>query len=169
MAGICNTASNVDGIQAAGIANQSGGFARVQAGGIANVARNLDGAQLAGIANVAGYVKGVQVAGIVNLCDSIDGLPVALISIVRHGGYRKWEAWGSEAFQANLSYKIGVNALYTIISLGYKTGERDNNMGLGMGLGSQRALGSNSSLDLEGHVYHISRNLYMNEDRNNFV
>lgn len=162
-AGISNVSGNTEGCQLAGITNISGD-ANVQIGGIGNIAGSVDGIQIGGIYNVAGYIEGVQLAGIINICDSINGVPLALVSIVRKNGYRRWDIWGSEAFYMNVSYKIGIRQLYTIISLGYKPGDQHNNTGLGLGLGSNTSLGKRSSIDVEAHMYHISRYLWMKED-----
>lgn len=161
--GILNISGNTKGCQAAGIANISGN-SNAQIGGIGNVSTSVKGIQIGGIYNIAGYVNGVQLAGIINICDSIDGVPLAMISIVRKNGYRRLDIWGSEAFYINVSYKIGIRDLYTIFSLGYKPGDRYNNTGLGVGLGSNAPLGSRSSVEMEAHMYHISRYLWMKED-----
>ncbi len=162
-AGISNVAGSTEGCQIAGIANISGD-ANVQAAGIGNISGSVDGVQIGGIFNVAGYVKGVQLAGIINICDSIDGVPLAMISIVGKNGYRRWDIWGSEAFYVNVSYKIGIRQLYTIFSLGYKAGDLHNNTGFGMGLGTNIPFREKSSIDVEAHMYQISRYLWMEED-----
>ena len=162
--GIMNTANDVDGAQIAGITNIASGADALQLAGIGNMAADVKGAQIGGIFNVAGYVKGFQLAGIVNICDSIDGVPLALVSIVGKNGYRRWDIWGSEAFNINVSYKIGIRGLYTIFTLGYKPGDRDNNTGLGVGLGSNMMLGRRSGIDVEASFYHISRYLWMKEE-----
>jgi len=178
LAGITNIAESIDGLQAAGISNVAGstegcqiaGIANiaeksnVQVAGIGNISGSIDGVQIGGIYNVAGDVKGIQLAGIINICDSIEGVPLALISIVRKNGYRRWDIWGSEAFYINVSYKIGIRQLYTIISLGYKPGDRHNNTGFGLGLGTNMPIGQKSSIDFEAHIYQISRFLWMEED-----
>jgi hypothetical protein len=163
-AGIVNISGDADACQIAGITNVAAGGSKVQVGGIGNMAMEVEGIQIGGIFNVAGTVKGVQLAGIINICDSIDGVPIALVSIVRKNGYRRFEIWGSEAFYMNISYKIGIRQLYSILSLGYKTGDRHNNAGLGVGLGTTMQLAGKNSLDLEGHMYHINRFLWMNEE-----
>ena len=181
LAGISNVAESIDGLQTAGISNVSGsirgcqlagianisGNSNVQVAGIVNIADSVDGVQIGGIYNVAGNVKGVQLAGILNICDSIDGVPLALISIVRKNGYRKFDIWGSEAFYMNISYKIGIRELYSIISLGYRPGDIENNTGFGLGLGTNMQIGRRSGIDVEAHMYHISRYLWM--ERNNFL
>ena len=162
-AGISNIAGTTEGCQIAGIANISGD-ANVQLAGIGNISGSVNGIQIGGIYNVAGYVKGVQLAGIINICDSIDGVPLALVSIVRKNGYRRWDIWTSEAFYVNVSFKIGIRELYTILSLGYRPGNLHNNTGLGVGLGTNMPLWKRSDIDVEAHMYQISRFLWMEED-----
>jgi hypothetical protein len=48
--------------------------------------------------------------------------------------------------------------------LGYKPGDRHNNTGLGVGLGSNTPIAKRSSVEVEAHMYHISRYLWMKED-----
>lgn len=162
-AGIMNVSGNTEGCQIGGIINVSDD-ANAQLAGIGNIADSVNGVQIGGIFNVAGYVKGVQLAGIINICDSIDGIPLAMISIVGKNGYRRWDVWGSEAFYFNVSYKIGIRQLYSIFSLGYKTGNLDNNMGFGWGLGTNVPFTEKSSIDVEAHMYQINRYFWMNED-----
>ena len=166
VAGISNLAGgDMRGIQAAGISNVAGKYSKgIQLGGIGNVANDIKGLQVGGIFNVADNVKGVQLAGIINICDSIDGVPIALISIVGKNGYRALDVWTSAAFPVNLTYKIGIRPFYTMFSLGYRPGNEDNNMGVGFGVGTSRPFMKRSSLELEAHMYHINRYLWMNED-----
>jgi hypothetical protein len=101
---------------------------------------------------------------VINICDSIDGVPVALLSIVRKNGYRRFEIWSSEVFYMNLSYKIGIRELYSIITLAYRPGNLHNNTGFGLGLGSNMQLVGRNSLDIEGHICHINHYLWIDEE-----
>ena len=112
--------------------------------------------QASGFLNVAEKVKGIQIAGFLNICDSIDGIPIAPISIVKKGGYQKFEFWGNETFYMNTSFRIGVPKFYTIFTLGYRPGFSDFNWGLGFGAGTSFAIAQDHSIDLEAHVYHIN-------------
>jgi hypothetical protein len=163
-AGIVNLTGNADACQVAGIANLSDEKASVQIAGVGNVAQEVEGIQIGGVFNVATTVKGVQLAGVINICDSIDGVPLALISIVRKNGYRRFDVWGSEALYLNLTYKIGIREIYSILSIGYKTGNRHNNTGLGVGLGTNMKLNNYNSIDLEAYFFQISNYLWMNEE-----
>jgi hypothetical protein len=164
VAGVVNLSGNSNACQIAGVSNLTAGKGVFQIAGVGNIAGDVEGIQIGGVFNAAGTVKGVQLAGVINICDSIDGVPIALISIVKKNGYRRFELWGSEAFYMNFSYKIGIRELYSIISIGYKTGERHNNTGLGFGLGTEMQLNRFNSIDLEGYFYQISHYLWMNED-----
>jgi hypothetical protein len=153
-AGFVNVAGTFEhGVQGAGFGNVAGGgTVNLQGAGFFNVADEVNGAQLAGFFNRAGYVKGLQAAGFLNVCDSIDGVPIALISIVRKNGYRSLEIAASETQYAELSFRIGIDKLYTIYSFGKPFGETSRWM-YGGGLGTTIGLGVNSALNLEAMAY----------------
>ncbi len=119
-AGFLNASNGSNrGAQVAGFGNISGsGKVNLQASGFFNVADEVAGGQAAGFFNRAGYVHGLQVAGFLNVCDSIDGLPLALISIVKYNGYRKFEVSASETEYVSMAFKMGVEKLYTIYKFG---------------------------------------------------
>jgi hypothetical protein len=141
------------GVQAAGFGNVSGGEnTHFQGAGFFNVAEEVNGAQVAGFINVAGKVKGTQLAGFLNICDSIDGAPLALISVVKKNGYRKFEFTVSEVQYANLAFKMGVGQLYNIYSFGKPFGPGSRWM-FGSGLGTEMGLTEKMMLNIEGTVH----------------
>lgn len=153
-AGFINVAGkSKKGVQVAGFGNVAGeGITNFQGAGFFNVAEQVNGAQLAGFINVAGDVKGFQGAGFLNVCDSIDGVPLAFISVVKQNGYRKVGFTASEVQYANLSFKMGVQKLYTIYSFGKPMGPGSRWM-FGGGLGTELDLSGKTMLNIEGTVH----------------
>ena len=137
-AGFANVAGGMDyGFQGAGFGNFCGnGSVNFQGAGFMNVAGSVKGIQAAGFMNIAGYVKGVQAAGFINICDSIDGVPIGFINIVKKNGYHKIELAGSELMYASASWKMGVQKLYNIYTIGKPFGPA-NSFLLGWGFGSE--------------------------------
>lgn len=162
-AGFMNIARGFDdGIQAAGFANVAvEGKVNVQASGFINRADEVEGIQAAGFANVAGYVKGVQAAGFINVCDSIDGVPIGFINIVKHGGLRQLEFSASDARYFALTYKMGVDKLYTFYTLG-KAMSPSSRWLYGIGLGSRWELMENSAISIEASTM---SELYIGDSR----
>ncbi len=181
IAGFGNVSAGLEGAQVSGFGNlsekvvgfQGTGFMNIaketngaQAAGFMNIAEDLDGVQIAGFLNVANKVKGLQLAGFINICDSIDGIPIAPISIVRKGGYRRFEFWGNETFFLNTSFKIGIKDFYTVFTLGHKPGFSEFQWGFGFGAGKTIQTGEKNSLDLEAHVYNVYTDLWRSWEYN---
>jgi len=158
--GFINIAEETEGIQVAGFLNGADNFKGIQAAGFLNCADDFKGIQLAGFLNAANKVKGLQIAGFLNICDTIDGIPIAPLSIVKKGGYRRFEFWGNETFFMNTSFKIGVKQFYTIFSLGYKPVVSDYNTGVGFGAGTNIDITQNKSLDIDVNAYHINKYIW---------
>ena len=157
LAGFANiNDSYTEGFQGAGFMNISGKTEGAQVAGFMNVAEKFEGLQASGFINIADKMEGVQIAGFINICDSIDGIPIAPISIVKKNGYRRFEFSSNETFYLNTSFRIGVPQFHTIFTVAYKPGYSDFNWGLGFGAGISFAIADNHSVDLEGHVYHVS-------------
>jgi len=154
-AGFINVAGGFSqGVQAAGFGNVSGnGPVNLQAAGFFNVADSVQGLQAAGFINVAGTVEGVMAAGFINVCDSIDGVPIGFINIVRKNGYRSLELSVSETQYASVSFRMGVERLYTIYSFGKPFGPTDRWM-YGFGLGTQFGLGEKMFMNVEAMANH---------------
>jgi hypothetical protein len=157
VAGFGNLAEESEGVQVAGFMNISDDINGVQVAGFLNAASDIEGIQTAGFLNIARNVKGVQIAGFINICDTINGIALAPISIVKKGGYRRFEFWADETFFLNTSFKIGVKHFYTVYTLGFKPVNADFNTGIGFGVGTNIALTSDNSIDLEAHTYIVNR------------
>ena len=157
VAGFGNLAEESEGIQVAGFMNIAGDIKGIQVAGFLNTAGDIEGIQTGGFLNVASKVKGLQIAGFINICDTIDGIAVAPISIVKKGGYRRFEFWGNETFFMNTSFKIGVKHFYTVYTLGFRPVADDFNTGIGFGIGTNIELSPRKSVDLEAHTYIVNR------------
>jgi hypothetical protein len=109
----------------------------LQLGFVNTAVHKLNGAQIS-FFNIAKQLKGFQF-GFVNYAESIEnGMPIGFISIVRNGGYKAIELSISEISPINVSFKIGIEKLYTSIICSYnpmKSGIRDQIL-WGVGLGS---------------------------------
>lgn len=162
--GFGNIAEKSEGAQISGFMNITGDMKGVQVAGFLNRTANVEGVQGSGFLNVAEKVKGVQISGFINICDTIDGIPIAPLSIVKRGGYRRFEFWGNETFFMNASFKIGLRHFYTVFTLGFKPVESDFNTGIGFGAGTNIEFKKDKSIDIEAHSYIINR--YFWEDWN---
>ncbi len=136
----------VKGGQFAGFINTAEDIKGVQAAGFINTAKDVHGTQLAGFINKARKVKGVQI-GVINFADTVDGISLGIFNFVKHG-YRRLEFFGTEAFHANVAFKIGVPKFYTIIAGGAKFQE-DFTWGYGFGFGSQFNMSDSWKLSLD--------------------
>ncbi|MFA6127216.1 MAG: hypothetical protein WC699_07935 [Bacteroidales bacterium] len=150
-AGFINTALEVKGLQASGFINiadyaqgaQLSGFMNIsdevlgaQAAGFLNIADEVEGAQVSGFMNVAGNVRGTQV-GFINIADNYEsGVPIGFINIVKNG-YHAFEISGSEIWNLNVGYRLGVDRLYTQFMFGSRWDRHDNFWGFGVGIGSR--------------------------------
>ncbi|HVD97370.1 MAG TPA: STN domain-containing protein [Cytophagaceae bacterium] len=156
-AGFCNVDNgSVFGFQGAGFLNvcrdsitgmQVAGFANINSG-------DVKGVQAAGFINTAKKVKGVQL-GIINIADTIEGVPIGLLSIVRKGGYRRYDIYGTESLYGNFAFKIGVRRLYNIFTVGTQYKNDQFRFGTGYGLGTEFALGNRGVVNIEGVTMNI--------------
>ncbi|WP_338791595.1 FecR domain-containing protein [Bernardetia sp. MNP-M8] len=166
------------GFQGAGFANiVNGNVKGVQATGSMNIVKgNVEGAQITGGINIAKNVKGVQIGiinradtvrgsqiGIINIADSVTGVPIGLINFVKNG-YRSFDVSASEGFHTALSYNIGVNKFYQIVSAGIQTSNKMR-WGLGVGLGTRFPITKNKKTHagFELMAYHINEENWTNE------
>ena len=161
VSGLWNTAKHTNGMQVAGFGNiateQSNGG---QYAGFMNVAKDINGQQVAGGLNVAREVNGMQIGlinraknvrgiqiGIINIVDSIQGVPIDLFNIVRKNGYNKIEISAAETMHANLSFKFGARAMYSILEL---SGNRNlKTWSAGYGLGAFCPMGKVAGVNFE--------------------
>ena len=165
-AGFGNIAEQTEGVQISGFMNVTGDMTGVQVAGFLNRTSDIEGVQGGGFINIAEKVKGVQIAGFINICDTIDGIPIAPLSIVKKGGYRKFEFWGNETFFMNASFKIGLKYFYTAFTLGFNPVNSDFNTGIGFGVGTNIGLDKDKSIDIEAHSYAVNRYFWENWDYN---
>jgi hypothetical protein len=143
---------NFAGFQAGLVNNVGGNLKGFQAGFVNTVAEDTKGLQVAIVNSAVREVEGVQIGfvnvaarnmkglqvGLVNYAESINGAPIGLISIVKNGGYMAVEYFNSEYHNYNLSFKTGIDKLYTSIIVSYnQTYENTlNNFASGAGIGS---------------------------------
>jgi hypothetical protein len=94
-----------------------------------------------GFVNHTRRLKGVQL-GFINYVDSIEsGFPLGLWSVVKKGGYRSVELSVSEIAAVELSYRIGIERIYSVWEIFYNPQFRYG-LGLEFGIGSIIPLGS---------------------------
>jgi hypothetical protein len=141
-AGIFNHADTVY-FQAAGIANTAK-QTKCQIAGIANVAQESV-CQIAGIFNAT--KKGRFQMGLINVRDTADGVSLGLINIVKHGGVLEAGIEAGEFVHTALTFRSGVQRLYSIISVGCNYTEKL--WTVGAGLGTSFKLVGNLGLNLE--------------------
>jgi hypothetical protein len=96
--------------------------------------KNTQGSQLGFVNMTRGTVHGSQI-GFVNFADTITGAPIGFLSIVKKGGYHAFEVSTNEWYPVNLSFKIGIPKLYSIIQGSYND-RFDKRFALGYGFGS---------------------------------
>ena len=156
ISGIANINNGeLQGIQVAGISNvNNGDLSGVQVSGISNVVNgDVSGCQV-GLFNRSKHIKGFQF-GLINVANEFEqGVPLGLISFVKNG-YHAFEISTSDAIYANLSFKMGVDKLYTIYKIGYTMNEDDKYLTYGLGLGSKIELTDRFSLSIDGSSNHI--------------
>ncbi|WP_020529592.1 STN domain-containing protein [Flexithrix dorotheae] len=145
---------DVYGAQVAGFMNIAANNRGVQIAGFYNKTRDIKGSQI-GVLNMARNISGVQI-GVFNFADTIGGVPIGLLSIVKKGGYRKFEISGTETLNANIAYKIGVPRFYNIFSVGAQFNSNTLRQAAGAGFGTEFPIASSSfamNLDLMGHLF----------------
>ena len=142
-AGVANVSSKT-AFQAAGVVNVSYQRAAFQAAGVVNVAQESV-CQIAGVVNVT--KKGRFQMGVINVRDTADGVSLGLINIVKHGGILEAGIEAGEFVHTAVTFRSGVQRLYSIISVGYNY--TDNFWSVGYGLGTSFKLVGNLSLNLE--------------------
>ena len=141
-AGIGNIACKT-GAQFAGIVNTAE-QAPFQAAGIVNVAQESV-CQMAGIVNIT--KKGRFQLGLINVRDTVDGVSIGLINIVKKGGILEAGVEAGEFVHTALTFRSGVQRLYSIISVGYNYTQ--NFLSVGYGLGTSINLVGNLGMNIE--------------------
>jgi hypothetical protein len=184
IAGFSNvTNGSVKGTQVAGFMNYAHTDSKdIQIAGFSNTTKgNLIGAQVSGFSNVVtGDITGVQVSGFfnyakrvkgsqisfINVCDTIEnGVAIGFLSIVKKG-YRALEIGADETLYAQMSFKMGTEKFYNILSLGGS--QKSNNLvwGWGYGIGTLMNISPRINLNIDAVAYHINYNDWWTDDIN---
>lgn len=150
-AGFMNINQDVTGFQGSGFMNIAEDVKGVQASGFMNIAEDINGAQVTDFMNIAEDVKGAQVSGFMNIAKNVNGtqigfiniaddyekgVPIGFVSIVKNG-LHEFEIAGSELWNFNGGYRIGVNKLYTQFMIGSHWEKDAKFWGFGVGIGTR--------------------------------
>jgi hypothetical protein len=147
--GIVNMSEQTKGAQFAGIVNLSEKSEGAQFAGIANISREVSGASFGGVVNRTGTLRGVQF-GLVNVIDTIEnGISIALVNIVKKNFYDEWSLASADYLNVGLTYKMGIQKFYTILTAGANFME-DRLWAYGIGFGNRTAL--NRRFDFQPEV-----------------
>lgn len=159
LAGILNYSGNSHhATQLAGIINIAHqGSTSFQIAGITNFSQEVKGLQLAGIINLARQVKGVQF-GLINIAEESDGISIGLLNFIKKNGKHELEISFSESLNTAISFKLGTNKFYTIISGGIKYIGKPIEYGVGLGFGTHIQWKKNWSNQIELIGYEITNN-----------
>jgi hypothetical protein len=148
--GFLNLAANEARSAQIGFVNASGsGASGVKIGFVNATNGNLTGAAIGfinatsktitgpgiGIVNVSRKAKGLQI-GFINVIDSLEsGIPVGFLSFVRKNGYHAADVSANEVYPLNLSYRVGVRQLYSVLTASIDPAESSSFYGYSAGLG----------------------------------
>lgn len=165
VAGLVNTANNVNavqvggllnanrgdfsGVQVAGLGNTNGGHGQgVQASGLFNINNGDANVQVAGITNIARDVEGTQVSGLFNRAKKVEGVQFGLINVCDtitgasigllnfvKKGYNQVELGSGETMYGQLAVRIGSRRFYNIIQFGAQF-DTENAYSIGYGIGT---------------------------------
>ncbi len=148
---------------AGGSAMFQGGFVNVagissdaiQVGFVNSTTERVAGMQ-AGFVNSAGTLSGVQL-GFVNRAERVDGgIPLGFLSFVGEGGYRSLEFSFSGMTPFSVSFRTGIEQLYTFIGLGLSAGDNSHLM-TGFGVGSMIFLNDGLFINPEISQHSVAR------------
>lgn len=138
--GVINyTNHSVTGLQVAGVGNVSG--------------REMNGVQIGGVFNYAKKLNGVQI-GLINISDSSNGYSIGLINVVLKG-YHKLAFYSTEVLPFNAAFKTGNHKLYSILLGGAHPDTGRRVVSFGYGIGTERRLGKQFSLNLEASTQYV--------------
>jgi len=180
LAGFMNVGEEVKGIQAAGFINVGGTVKAPQIAGFMNVADNLNGMQASGFLNIAEDVKGLQASGFMNIAQKLDGVqfgvinvvdtvssgvPIGILSIVKNG-YQALELGGGPSLTMSGAFKIGIDHLYNIFSLGTHFTTADFRWAWGFGLGTRFPLAGPIFGSIEVITYHVNEGRWWTKNLN---
>ena len=144
-------------IQIAGFANNTRGSVEgAQISGFSNVcSRNITGVQISGFLNVAKKVTGSQIS-FINISDTIEnGIALGFLSFVKKG-YHTLELGGDETLYGQLSFKMGTEKFYNILSIGAKQKGNDFFWGWGYGVGTMLNVSPKLNINVDLIGYHIN-------------
>jgi len=157
--GIFNNVKNHSkATQVAGIVNWNAADAKTQLAGALNVAQDVDG-QLSGLINQARRVDGYQI-GLINIADTVGVASIGLLNFIRKG-YNTVEISGGDLLKSNLGVKFGSPRFYNIIQVG--TQWKDNNWGLGYGIGTVKQVDPRWKMNVEVLAMHLNEGGWTNE------
>lgn len=140
---------SLKGLQLAGIANIGQDSLRgIAISGILNLTKDLEGLQI-GLVNQTRKAKGVQI-GLINISEEgKDLIPIGFINAIKNNGYYELDlSWG-EAIFSNLSFKMGVERLFTILKIGYSVYQAKPVYAMGGGFGTSILLSEKQRLNIE--------------------
>ncbi len=148
LAGVANIGlDSMKGISVSGVLNYTNGNAKGFQMSTINLAKHFEGVQV-GVLNYAGKLKGVQL-GVINVIkEGESGLPIGLLNFVKNGFY-EFDLTAGEAVYSNLSYKMGVERIYTIFKIGYSSYQGKPVCSFGGGFGTSIFLSEKHRLNLE--------------------
>lgn len=145
MSNICLDSTN--GLFISGLLNYTKQSSKGFQVATANIANDFEGFQL-GVFNYSGKLKGVQL-GVINIMkDGTTGLPIGIFSVVKNG-YFELELTGGEVIYSNLTYKMGVEKLYSIYKAGFSAYKGNPVYSFGFGFGSGISISDNHKLNFD--------------------
>ncbi|GET25339.1 LA_2272 family surface repeat-containing protein [Prolixibacter sp. NT017] len=165
IAGVCNTTTeNSSGVVVSGLSNITRKDVNgAMVSGVFNSARTLKGLQLSTINIATKRVKGAQIGvvnitprgkgfqlGVVNIGQAVSDsiIPLGVINIFRDG-YYAFELSTDERLFSQISYKMGVEKLYTIFQFGVNFRNSTQFYSAGAGLGTIFNITSKHKINLE--------------------
>ena len=166
LAGLVNApAKDVRGLQASGLLNTSIGHLHGLQVGLTNVAvKSATGSQI-GLVNYTGKLNGFQL-GLVNVADSVGkGAGLGLVTFYKNG-YHRFEVGWSETFYLNATFKSGVDKLYMIYTVGFKTDNNRTYWAPGIGVGSLFRLSGGINLNTDLTVSQVNEDEWWTDELN---
>ena len=152
-AGFLNISKNVHGVQGAGYMNLAKNVEGAQLAGFLNIADTVSGLQAAGFLNIAKVVQGTQIS-VVNIADSASGVPIGLFNYVKKGGYKRAEFYVADDFDANFTYKIGVQRFYTLAGLSAQLQDKKR-WAYSVGLGAEWPVAKHFRINTDLVAYNV--------------
>jgi len=109
--------------------------------------------------NTAKKAHGFQL-GLINVADSFEkGVPLGLFSFVKNG-FQALEISATETIYGNLTFKMGVDQLYTLYKIGFASNNGKDYMTYGIGLGGMHSFSDRLKLSLDLSANHIIESKY---------